>query len=396
MHALDQAPADLPPDRLAFEPLNNLSPDVTDAWRALHSACAGHESVYGGPDFFAALADTESPVDLVLATLRCPVSGKVGGIAPLRLREDQLDPHGIAGHVLRRRMRIWALAGSEPLIAQDHASAKAIAQFLCSLGNAPGHFDALELQSVDVDSPTWHAVHSAEVRRRFRVYQPHGIRACHQTPLPETLEAYLSQFPRKKRYNLSRQIRQIGENLGGPAQVLPVCDTASIDLLFEAVRRVGNVATLLSRAEYEALAKRGLLLNFIVQAGGEPIAVILGIPSGSVYRIHRVLYAQRLAPYSPGTSTLHMLNEWMIADGRFRLIDFGFGEPGRSYSSSNRQVSRARVYLVRRSLRNRISLLAHRCVRKLEAATRSRLARARTLHARLRKASVAAPSQQQT
>lgn len=387
VHVLEQAMADAPTDRIAFEPLGSLPAVVSDAWRQLHAGYDSHESVYAGPDFFAALAETQSPGSLVIATHRCALGDSVEAVAPLRLREQQIDPHGVAGRILRRRMRVWALSGSEPLVPDDARSAASIGRFLCTLAEAPGEFDALELQSVDVGSPTWQAVSSPEVRQRFRVYLPNGVRACHQTPLPETQEAYLAQFPRKKRYNLSRQIRQIGENLGGPAKVVPLNDAASIDALFDAVRRIGDDGgSLLTRAEYAALAKHGLLLNFVVQAGGEPIAAILGIPSGSVYRIHRVLYAQKLSPYSPGTSTLHMLNEWMIADGRFRLVDFGFGEPGRTYSSSNRLVNRARVYLVRRSLRNRLSLLAHRLVVRLEAASRSLLNRTQTAWGGLRRA----------
>lgn len=379
MQVLDQAHASKTVDQIAFERFEGMAAAVVEAWRELHAGYNNHESVYSSPAFFAALSRTEPASGLVIATRRCLATGQILGIAPLRMREQLIDPHGIAGRILRRHMRVWGLSGSEPLVSNPQKSDDSITRMLCALGDAPGEFDALELQSVDVDSALWRAVFSPEVQRRFRVYLPNGVRSCHQSPLPDSQEAYLAQFPRKKRYNLSRQIRQIGENLGGTATVVPITEVNQIDTLFSAVKTIGNDGgSLLARSEYEALATQGLLLNFVVQAGGTPIAVILGIPSGSVYRIHRVLYAQSLAPYSPGTSTLHMLNEWMIANSGFRLVDFGFGEPGRTYSSSNRLVERARIYLVRQTLRNRVSFTAHRALVRIEGRLRSLLDRTQT------------------
>jgi len=379
VQVLDQAHASPAIDQIAFERFDSMAAAVIEAWRELHAGYNSHESVFSSPAFFAALTRTEPAESLIVATRRCPATGQILGIAPLRMREQLIDPHGIAGRILRRHMRVWGLSGSEPLVSGPGQSDGSIARMLCALGDAPGDFDALELQSVDVDSALWRAVFSAEVQQRFRVYLPNGVRSCHQSPLPDSQDAYLAQFPRKKRYNLSRQIRQIGENLGGPATVVPITGTDQIDLLFSAVATVGNDGgSLLTRSEYEALAAQGLLLNFVVQAGGAPIAVILGIPSGSVYRIHRVLYARSLAPYSPGTSTLHMLNEWMIANSGFRLVDFGFGEPGRTYSSSNRLVERARIYLVRHTLRNRVSFTVHRALVRMESTLRALFDRTQT------------------
>ncbi len=350
-----------------------------DVWQRLHRVHTGHETVYASPAFFEMLKATQPAETVLLAVGHSPVPHTASAVAVLRMREQLLDPHGLAGYALRRKMRMWALSGSEPLLAPENATADALAGFLRGLGGAPYGFDALELQSVEVGSPCWKAVtETGEVRDSFFVYMPNGIRACHLTPLPDTQDAYLAQFPRKKRYNLSRQLKQIAENLGGPAQVVPLDTQAAIDQLSEAVRLIdANTNVLLSKAEYAALARQGLLLNFVVQAGGQPIAVILGIPSGSTYRINKVIYAQRLAPYSPGTSTLHLMNEWFIADGRFKLLDFGFGEPGRAYSSSNTTVARARVLLLRRTLRNRLLLMAHRAILACEKVARKSIARIR-------------------
>lgn len=372
-----------PPIR--FEPFAALSPTTRTTWQTMAATLDGHESVYASPAFFDALADTETPDHLVIAAI--PDSqNRVQGIAALRKKALLLDPHGLAGRLLTRRLAVWGVLGSTPLMHESCDGAASIAGFIAALAEAPGRFDALELQSLEVGSATWQAVFESDaVRAQFMAYLPNGIRSCHQTPLPDTVEAYLAQYPRKKRYNLSRQLRQIGENLGGPPTVVPLTDIATLDTLFDAVAQIGGGGgAVLSRAEYASLARQGLLLNFVVQAGGAPIAVVLGIPSGSVYRINRVLYAHSLAPYSPGTSTLHLFNEWIIADGRFKVVDFGFGEPGRTYSSSNRMVQRARVMLLRRTLPNRIAITLHRAVVALEKCGRTLLAHAESLRGRTR------------
>jgi CelD/BcsL family acetyltransferase involved in cellulose biosynthesis len=348
-----------------------------EAWQRLHATHAGHETVYASPAFFETLVETQPAGSLQVAFGHSTAPGGVSAIAVLRMREQLLDPHGLAGIVLRSRIRMWALSGSEPLLAPARGTADGLASFLCGLADAPGSFDAFELQSVEVGSLPWKAVTESDaLRRKFLVYMPNGVRACHLTPLPESIEAYLAQFPRKKRYNLQRQLRQIAENLGGEAVVVPLDTEASIDELTEAVRLIdADEALLLSKAEYVALARQGLLLNFVVRAGGQPVAVIVGIPTGTTYRINKVMYAHRLSPYSPGTSTLHLMNEWFIADGRFRQLDFGFGEPARSYSSSNKTVDRARVLLLRRTLFNRIRLAAHRAILAFERFARQALKR---------------------
>ncbi|MCL2657642.1 MAG: GNAT family N-acetyltransferase [Betaproteobacteria bacterium] len=358
----------------------SLSEALCDAWRRLHAAHCGHEAVCSGPDFFATLVETQPEDRLTVAVGYCgDNSAAVCALAPLRMRIQAFDPHGLSAYLLRRPMRIWAVLGSDPLLDPHSPAAHMLPGFLCGLEQAPGKFDALELQALEVASPTWNAImHSGDVRKRFFVYTPNGIRNCHQTPLPDTHETYLAQFPRKKRYNLARQLRLIAENLGGLPEVVPHADTASIDALIDAVKRIGgSERLLLSKAEYAALGKKGLLLNFVVRVGDEPIAVILGIPSGSIYRLNKLIYTQRLAPYSPGTSTLHMMNEWFIADGRFKLVDFGFGEPARTYSSSNRTVRRARVLLLRRTFGNRMLLMVHRGIVALEMTGRKIAQRSR-------------------
>ena len=346
----------------------SVSETHRDAWHHLHGAHTGHETVYASPAFFETLVETQPADSLLLAFGHSTALSGVSAVAVLRMREQLLDPHGLAGIVIRNRMRMWALSGSEPLLASAKGTVEGLAGFLCGLADAPGRFDAFELQSVEVGSLPWKAVTESDaLRRKFFVYMPNGVRACHLTPLPESIEAYLGQFPRKKRYNLQRQLRQIAENLGGEAEVVPLDTEATIDQLAESVRLIdADEAHLLSRAEYVALARQGLLLNFVVRAGGQPVAVILGIPTGKTYRINKVMYAHRLSPYSPGTSTLHLMNEWFIADGRFRQLDFGFGEPARSYSSSNTTVDRARVILLRRTLFNRVALIAHRAIVSFE------------------------------
>lgn len=333
-----------------------------EVWRRLHSGHGGHETVYASPAFFDALIETQTAEGLMLALHPAALA-----LAVLRLHNQLLDPHGLAGYVLRWNMRMWALSGSEPLLNQA-ATADSLADFLCALSTMPGRHDAFELQSVGVGSLPWKAVTESErVRETFFVYMPNGVRSCHLTPLPESAEAYLAQFPRKKRYNLSRQLRQIGEHQGGPVTLDCLDDEASVDTLLDALARLHcPVSVLLERAEYVALARRNLLMNFVASAGGRPFAVILGIPSGATYRISRVLFDHGLEQFSPGTSALHLLNEALIADRRFREIDFGFGEPMRSFSSSNRVVQRARILLLRKTLGNGLILMAHRAIARTE------------------------------
>ncbi|MDR1728179.1 MAG: GNAT family N-acetyltransferase [Acidobacteriota bacterium] len=349
----------------------SLRPEHHAVWRELHLTHDGHQFVYTGPVFFETLVETEPADNLRLAVRRAPSI-----FAALRMRRKLLDPHGMAGLLLRWRIRMWTVLGSEPLFAPGAADSACVASFLCDMAAVPGRYDALELQSVEVGSVAWDAVTaSRDLKEKFLVYMPNGVRLCHTTQLPDSHDAYLAQFPRKKRYNLARQLRQIAEKLGGEAHVVPLDTAEAIPELTEAIRSLGQEgsASLLQQKEYVALARRGLFLNFIVRAGSHTVAVILGIPSGATYYLHKIMYSHRLVQYSPGTSAMHLMNEWFIADGRFKRLDFGFGDPERKFSSTNTTVERARILLLRRTWPNHALVVAHRTVVSAERLARKGL-----------------------
>jgi len=162
-------------------------------------------------------------------------------------------------------------------------------------------------------------------------------------------------------------LHQIAEKLGGEAEVVPLDTEDTIGELTAAIRSISpNDPAACSKNEYMALARRGLLLNFVVRAGDQAIAVILGIPSGSTYCVHKIMYAPGLIKYSPGTSAMYLMNKWFIVDGRFKQLDFGYGEPGRKFSSTNVMADRARILLLRKTYLNRLLLGMHRAVVSIE------------------------------
>ncbi len=103
--------------------------------------------------------------------------------------------------------------GGAPLAAPDPRAHDAIyEQLLASDPTA----DCIYLHSIRVGSFAWdHLQSSTYLPRHFLPYLPRGIGAFRSLTLPETFDAYLQgQFRSKKRYNLTRQLRQLSDAAG--------------------------------------------------------------------------------------------------------------------------------------------------------------------------------------
>jgi hypothetical protein len=200
--------------------------------------------------------------------------------------------------------------------------------------------------------------------------------------LPESFGAYLAQFSRKKRYNMKRQCRLLGEHCGGELELVRVHSPADIDLWIEACDAIDDshwweensrqtaARHAMSHRRMLDLTKRGLMRSYVLRAGDQFIGYISGCQHRGTYYTWDITYNKRFAPLSPGASMLYLMIEDLLGDRPVRLVNFGFGDPRRMLPGQTAE-QYASVLLFRKSLANRIFRATHHSFRSLVGLARS-------------------------
>jgi hypothetical protein len=203
---------------------------------------------------------------------------------------------------------------------------------------------------------------SSALRRQFVLYAPDGLRDCHTLGLPESYEDYLSGFKRKKRYNLKRQVRCLNEWGDGSLRLCRVQTVADVHLLLHALQALGQRAKrtgdLPSNGEIIELARRDLLMSYVMYIRGHPCAVAFGTTFMGTLLIHMFAIDRQIARFSPGTVLNLLLIRDLIDFKLVRKIDYGYGEP--RYRMTNDIDQRVTVFLVRKSMANCLAIMAHK------------------------------------
>jgi CelD/BcsL family acetyltransferase involved in cellulose biosynthesis len=172
----------------------------------------------------------------------------------------------------------------------------------------------------------------------------------------------LEKFSSKKRYNLNRQIRQLSEQVGTlelerierPEQVAGMI--GSLDALADA----GELKTIMSEQTFVALAAQGLLLSYVLRAGDQVLAAILGTRSPDTLHVHNIFVDKKLLSLSVGTSAMHLAIKDLTGLGCLNSIDFGYGTPNHEFRSSHVLETRAQVLLFDRTRSISLLFFLHR------------------------------------
>src|SRR5215470_5673189 len=118
------------------------------------------------------------------------------------------------------------------------------------------------------------------------------------------------------------------------------------------------------------LARRDMLLCYVLLCEGRPCAAAIGLKYGRTYQMgnpmaaqilkgfDRMIHDESMAAFSPGTVFLFLFIEDLISRG-YRLIDMGYGEPAYRHSATNLVVERGSILLLRRTFSNFVYHAGH-------------------------------------
>ncbi len=149
---------------------------------------------------------------------------------------------------------------------------------------------------------------------------------------------YLSTFRKKRRYNLNRSVRLLGEAFQGDYSIEKVTRPEQVEEFLVAVDAIyencwqkntygafrhstpGNIAY------HRSLARSGWLRSYLLRGGGTPVAYIIGYQYRSRYYYEYIGYDQKWGKLSPGTVLTYRMIEDLHTHDRPEILDFGYGD----------------------------------------------------------------------
>jgi hypothetical protein len=359
------------------------APALVAAWREMLGRGAGPEKLYQTPEFFRYLVEGEQGQarSHVLYVVRRRSDGTYVGIVPARKSEQDVDFSFGPLRLYRRKLAALQVLGSVPLLDRNEPG---LASFVLS-GLLERHPECpvLSMQAVPAAQ-----VDALEALPGLSAHAHNGLRDCHTVPLPDNFDAYLQKFSAKKRYNLSRQVRLLGEQAGA-VQVCRIEEPAQVAGLIEAMRAVltpQQFEQLGQQARLERLARHGLLHSYVIRCGLEDVAVVLGTRSMDVWHVHNIVALAKYHGLSAGTSAVHLALQDVITHSSFGDADFGYGTPNQEFRATHVLKARATILVCRARSATAGLLALHRLYQRAEGALAARAKEMRRWHEQRRRA----------
>lgn len=314
--------------------LDRLIPE----WREFLATRAGAHDFFQDPIVIRRMAQA-STIDLCIVVVREGEPAAITCIAPCFVESRRFELRfsliPIAGWQARRLQ----MFGDQMILARGIDSAPRIARVFEALMQSAIDFDYAYLQSLEVETPLWRYFSGCgKSTAGLHVDMTPTSEKIHRLVLQDTYQEYAATMSGKTRNTLKRRRDKLAKAVGGDLQLVRVTRPDQVEYFLGAVDRIfrqtWQAATFGTRqrdaaadvAVLKGIAEGGWLRSYLLVAGGEPVAFLIGYQYDGVYHFEEPGYDTRWSPLAPGT----VLNSLMIADlfewNQPRVLDFGFGD----------------------------------------------------------------------
>ncbi len=237
-----------------------------------------------------------------------------------------------------------------------------LAEVLRRLAEAAPQLDGWVVDAMDLDSPLaslWKT--GRRLPGLFPFYSARRLQV-HRVVDKRIADGARHALSSKARQHHRREIRAMAEKRGAteirefrtPAEAVEfVRDAAIVTARGWKAAAVGDEMTDADRPYYEALARQGLFLGYLMYVAGEPVAMLDARTSGPVIALYRTSYYARFAEFSPGLLLINEAFDRAGGNEQCRVIDFGFGDAEFKRRLANRSYPEAQVWYFRNRLRLR-------------------------------------------
>lgn len=240
--------------------------------------------------------------------------------------------------------------------------------------------DFLLVEDLDTDHPLWQQLTGLE-EAGFTAFLPKGIQARHRVRLPQSADAYWSQFSAKSRGNYRKKRRQLE-----PYRIVRVTEPGQVDELLAAMTRVSaaswqgrHLGRIVAPDEVFRrlllfLAREGALRSYILWKDEQPIAFSYNTQFNGVNCLEETAYDLAHSESSPGVVLCLDYLDDLLAHDRPNWLDFGGGDAEYKRRFGNVVGHSGNLMLIPPGIRTLTLRLFLRTCRMFDRAVRSTLA----------------------
>jgi hypothetical protein len=354
-------------------------------WQELLRAAEQANAVYASPVWFDHLRRVMAEDDLRLFVAKD--GGKVVGIIPVRLGREELQYDVASRALLRRRLKVAEVLGSEPLVPPNWDLYARLCEML--LDTRFG-CDAVYLDTTPIESDFRRFADEAASSLGLLAYSPYGPRPWHLVRFPASENEYLAQLKGKIRYELKRRTKKLSEHCGGQLEFMRAEDESHVEAFVQGATRVSQnswqheiIGTRITdspeqRERLLSLAERGLLRSYLLSCGGRPCAFVFGYQHEQTYHYAEIGYDREFMHFSPGMVLFHLLVHDLFTHRPPSLLNFGRGDADYKVRFGNVQREDVSIIIFRKNLLSSSLVASH-------SLFRSTVRRLRTVVGKVRK-----------
>lgn len=279
------------------------------------------------------------------------------GYVPLRQKNGRLPLRIGEVRLASLPYRMLQLFGYGVLGREDDVALEA----LRSLARLPLAYDAMTLEELPTSAPLFSAISDEEAQLAF-VAVEQGRAMHHVVELPSTFPEYLERFTSKRRNGFRRAKEKIAAELGAISlsvfvrrdemrglleTIGPVAKKTFQYRLFGQDLTVSNTRLL---HNLETWAEQGWVRAYVLKAGGDVLAYVIGFLSRGRYFYETVGYDPSRSAYGPGSVLLLRILEDLVESRVACALDFGAGDADYKKFFGTASWEEANMFLVRRTL----------------------------------------------
>lgn len=342
-------------------PQSALADDIGRLWQASLDAHGGVDRMQQSPQWLEHKLRVGDRTNIELTTV-FDVETILGVVPTVRTQVD-LSMRMAGMRLLGGGLPVRSILGNVPAVPADF---KLMESML--LGLLDDDVLGVSIRMVPLRSVLYQTMSQLVGQKRglalFSLREPFER---HTLQLPGSFAQYLHQFDAKKRYNLKRQVRQLGMACGGEATLQEFSRPEQVEEFLQAIAELVDRSwqagvtndlprrTELCLREYRSLAESGLFRSYVLYAGGQAAAYCVGLQYEDIYYFDATAYDPRQAAHSPGSVLLLMLVEALTADQdrRVRTVNFGYGDHDYKRSFGNVHELVAEVVLLKSTVGTR-------------------------------------------
>ena len=337
--------------------------DVLEYWSNTAMEYSNVDLIFQSLPWFEHLIASGESDTLFVAIVR-DTDNNITGVTPFTICAQSIILDIYARTLGKFNFEVAFILGSEPALVRDNSLYN---EFLTALNQRFSKIDGVYFESVKQNSFLWSYLENhSTLDKSYVKYLPSDTRSYELVNFSGNFEQYFQSRKAKQRTDYRRRLRVLEKDFK-EVKLVSCYTVADIEQHYESILEivkdtwqyniVGN--RIQEIGKYIDLAERGLLSCYILMCDDLPMAFDLGFTYKGIHQGDETGYKQSYRKYSPGL-VMQLLRLEELSNQGVKTTSFGSGDAYYKSKLSNETLTDAAILLLKKSLKNRLKIEAHR------------------------------------